>query len=43
MREDKEGFIPVRGRNKGHDQKRTFKDRQPYEVFNRFDGLDDLE
>ncbi|XP_057831869.1 uncharacterized protein LOC131042571 [Cryptomeria japonica] len=43
MREDTEGFIPVRGRNRGRGQKRTFKDRQTDEVFNRFDGLDDLE
>ena len=43
MRVDKEGFIPVKGRNKGRGQKRTFKDRQTDEVFNRFDALDDLE
>ena len=43
MRVDKEGFILVKGRNKGRGQKRTFKDRQTDEVFNRFDALDDLE
>lgn len=43
QKEGKEGFILVRACNKGRDLKRTLKDRQEDEVFNRFDALEDLE
>lgn len=39
---DKEGFIPVKTRNRNRGQKRSFKDRQEEETLNRFEALEDL-
>ena len=39
---DKEGFIPVKPRNKGKGQKRTGMDRQRDDTFNRFNVLESL-
>ena len=39
---DKDGFIPVKPRNKGKGQKRTGMDRQRDETFNRFNVLESL-
>ena len=39
---DKEGFIPVKTRNKGKGQKRNWTDRQSDGTFNRFNVLENL-
>ena len=39
---DKEGFIPVKPRNKGKGKKRTGMDRQRDDTFNRFNVLEIL-
>ncbi len=39
---DKEGFIPVKPRNKGKRQKRTWTDRKNDGTFNRFNVLENL-
>lgn len=37
-----DGFSPVRDCNRNRGQKRTFKERQDEDTFNRFEVLDDL-
>ena len=39
---DKEGFVPIKTKAKGHDQKRPFKDRQTDGSFNKFEVLENL-
>ncbi|XP_059077196.1 uncharacterized protein LOC131876295 [Cryptomeria japonica] len=39
---DKEGFIPVKPRNKGKGKKRSWLDRQNEDTFNKFEVLDNL-
>ena len=39
---DKESFIPVKTRNKGKGQKRTWTERQSDGTFNRFNVLENL-
>ena len=39
---DKKGFVPIKTKAKGRSKKRTFKDRQTNEIFNRFEVLENL-
>ena len=37
-----DGYVPVKARNRNRGQKRTLRERQDDETFNRFEVLDDL-